>query len=500
MQWDDALGVATAYRRGAAYLAGEAAHRFAPQGGNVDTCIGDAVDLGWKLAATINGWGGPTLLSSYEGERRRRALLDRELLARTRETRRRFRRLSAAGASREFLADVLRQEPPQMDTSGTGLGRRAGLVAGGLAGPVRTPAPPRRRPSPGARPPAIRLSGGDQLFDRFGPQFTLVDLTDDAAGTAAGGLGAGPGHPDDPPDRHRRGGTGRPGRADLVLVRPDQHIAWRTDGAPVRLGRRARRGDRAQAAGPREHVMRCTASAGDARASRKSTRKGQKAMSPTIIEDLHRTVIGRWHTRLADNPSARRNHWQTKVVYFRAATELLSAHPGQPLTWKSVVGAARPRGCRSTFYEVAGAHARHRMIDDLIGDGRSDSIQVALRYLRADPVEQLIDETKVWSFWPYRQDLLSRLLTAGMSQDADAGRPDRVADRLGAAQPALAAALGHSPPACAVEDLTVLSPRAAGRGDARRAGCPTCSATRKRLRDGRPARPDGRPGARHSGG
>jgi hypothetical protein len=180
-------------------------------------------------------------------------------------------------------------------------------------------------------------------------------------------------------------------------------------------------------------------------------------MSPTIIEDLHRTVISRWHTRLADNPSARRNHWQTKVVYFRAASELLSGHPGQPLTWKSVVGAARPRGCRSTFYEVAGAHARHRMVADLIGDGRSDSIQVALRYLRADPVEQLIDETKVWSFWPYRQDLLSRLRTAAMSQEQ---MSDALAESLAVwarRNTELAAALGHSPPACAVEDLTVLS-------------------------------------------
>jgi len=179
-------------------------------------------------------------------------------------------------------------------------------------------------------------------------------------------------------------------------------------------------------------------------------------MSPTIIEDLHRTVIGQWHARLADNPSARRNHWQTKVVYFRAATELLSAHPGQPLTWKSVVGAARPRGCRSTFYEVAGAHARHRMLDDLIGDGRPDSVQIALRYLRNDPVEQLIDETKVWSFWPHRQELLGRMLTTGMSQDR---MEDALAESLTAwarSNTSLAAALGHSPPACAVEDLTVL--------------------------------------------
>jgi 2-polyprenyl-6-methoxyphenol hydroxylase-like FAD-dependent oxidoreductase len=230
VQWDDALGVAAAYRRGAAYLAGESAHRFAPQGGTVDTCIGDAVDLGWKLAATINGWGGPSLLSSYEDERRRRALLDRELLARTRETRRRFRRLSAAGASREFLADVLRQEPPQMDPSGTGLAdgqtpssvvwRDPRVSPGGRCPPVT---------APGARPPAMRLTGGGELFDRFGPQFTLVDLTDDATGTPLVASAKARGIPMTHlavTDAAVRTGW----ENGLVLVRPDQHIAWRTDG------------------------------------------------------------------------------------------------------------------------------------------------------------------------------------------------------------------------------------------------------------------------------
>jgi len=189
----------------------------------------------------------------------------------------------------------------------------------------------------------------------------------------------------------------------------------------------------------------------------------------SAIEDLRHTVIGTWHRRLAGNKSPRRNHWQTKTVYFQAAAELLAAPPGPPLTWKNIVGAARPRGCRSTFYEVAGAHARHRMVGDLIADGRPDSIQIALRYLRADPVEQLIDETKVWSFWPYRQHLLSRRLTAAMSraqqEEALTGAVTAWARQHGP----LAAATGHAPPACAVEDLTVLhegrlaATRAAGR-------------------------------------
>lgn len=175
-----------------------------------------------------------------------------------------------------------------------------------------------------------------------------------------------------------------------------------------------------------------------------------------VIEDLRHTVIGNWHSRLADNKSPRRNHWQTKVIYYQATAELITAQPGNPLTWKSVVAAARPRGCRSTFYEVAGAHARYRMVDDLIADGRPDSMQIALRYLRTDPVEQLIDETKVWSFWPYRQRLIRRQLTAETTcEEMEAALAEALAT-WARRQPALAAAVGHTPPMCAVEDLTVL--------------------------------------------
>jgi len=192
-------------------------------------------------------------------------------------------------------------------------------------------------------------------------------------------------------------------------------------------------------------------------------------MSPTIIEDLHGTVIAEWHARLADNKNPRRNHWQTKTIYFRSAAELLAAHPGQPLTWKSVVAAARPRGNRSTFYEVAGAHARHRMLDDLIGDGRPDSVQLALRYLRSDPVEQLIDETKVWSYWPYRQHLLNRIITTAMTPVQLEEAMTQAVIAWARRNEALAQATGHTPPACAVEDLIVLCQgrlaaiRAAGR-------------------------------------
>ena len=179
-------------------------------------------------------------------------------------------------------------------------------------------------------------------------------------------------------------------------------------------------------------------------------------MTATIIEDLHRTVIGGWHTRLATGGSPRRSHWQTKIIYYRAVTELLTARPTRLLTWKTVVAGARPHGRRSTFYEVAGSHARHRMFDDLIRDGGSDAIQLALRYLREDPVEQLIDETKIWSYWPYREQLLTSGLHAGLTDEQMEEALITTVATWARSNAALAAAVHHSAPACAVEDLMVL--------------------------------------------
>ncbi|MFG1924602.1 FAD-dependent monooxygenase [Cryptosporangium sp. NPDC048952] len=206
-QWDDALAVADRYRAGPVFLVGESAHRFYPLGDNAATSVGDAVDLGWKLAGVLNGWGGAGLLDSYEAERRPRALMDREVVARRLETRRRFGRLVAAGASREYLAGVLRREVAPVDDAGL----------------------------PEGRAPAVRMDDGTQLFDRLGPQFTLVDLTEDEAGRelvlAARRRGIPMAHLV-VTDRAVRTRWNR----RLVLVRPDQHIAWRADSAPSDWG------------------------------------------------------------------------------------------------------------------------------------------------------------------------------------------------------------------------------------------------------------------------
>ena len=70
--WRQNLLLADRYGNGSrVFLAGDAVHLVIPTGGlGMNTGCGDAIDLSWKLAATLAGWGGPNLLASYEIERR----------------------------------------------------------------------------------------------------------------------------------------------------------------------------------------------------------------------------------------------------------------------------------------------------------------------------------------------------------------------------------------------------------------------------------------------
>src|SRR5207248_10133906 len=70
-EWKQNLLLADRYRSGRVFLAGDSAHLVIPTGGlGMNTGVGDAIDLSWKLAATVQGWGGPGVLDSYEIERR----------------------------------------------------------------------------------------------------------------------------------------------------------------------------------------------------------------------------------------------------------------------------------------------------------------------------------------------------------------------------------------------------------------------------------------------
>ena len=69
--WTARMLLAPGYGRDGVFLVGDAAHLNPPWGGHgFNTCIGDAANLAWKIAAALEGWGGPALLGSYELERR----------------------------------------------------------------------------------------------------------------------------------------------------------------------------------------------------------------------------------------------------------------------------------------------------------------------------------------------------------------------------------------------------------------------------------------------
>ena len=72
-KWKQNLLLADGYRKGRVFLAGDSAHLVIPTGGlGMNTGVGDALDLSWKLAATLQGWGGDGLLvlaAEYEDQR-----------------------------------------------------------------------------------------------------------------------------------------------------------------------------------------------------------------------------------------------------------------------------------------------------------------------------------------------------------------------------------------------------------------------------------------------
>ncbi|MFF8281153.1 monooxygenase [Streptomyces albus] len=70
-RFGNATRLAESYRAGRILLAGDAAHiHFPAAGQGLNTGLQDAMNLGWKLAAAVNGWAPPGLLDSYDGERR----------------------------------------------------------------------------------------------------------------------------------------------------------------------------------------------------------------------------------------------------------------------------------------------------------------------------------------------------------------------------------------------------------------------------------------------
>lgn len=233
-RWQPRFVLADRYSEGRVFLAGDAVHQVMPSGGyGMNTGVGDAIDIGWKLAAVINGWAGPRLLDSYEAERRPVAITNRDYSRRHTGVHGAFRELVATGASREELNDYLQANRGENEFDGIEFGYRytASPVVVHAAGHAPAWSEFDYIPStwPGARAPSVMLDDGTALFDHFGLELTLVDFTGNAGSLvdAASARAI--------PMKHlpiAEANVRQVWERDLVLIRPDQHVAWRSNQVP----------------------------------------------------------------------------------------------------------------------------------------------------------------------------------------------------------------------------------------------------------------------------
>lgn len=240
-EWVASRLIADRYRDRRVFLAGDACHVHPPFGGyGMNMGISDGVDLGWKLAAVLQGWAAPALLATYELERKP----VHELV------------MDEAVANHSLLSHQLYSDGLEDDTpAGTALRREAGdriwaakqrefntlgIVLGSRyqSSPAIVPdgsAPPVQRfdayvPSahPGCLAPHAWLADGSSLYDHFGAGFTLLanagaDDQDIGRAVQAAAAAQIPFTVLRAPSRDA---------ADLyaaryALIRPDQHVAWR---------------------------------------------------------------------------------------------------------------------------------------------------------------------------------------------------------------------------------------------------------------------------------
>ncbi len=238
--WTGGLAlVAERYRSGPVFLAGDAAHLFTPLGGlGMNTGIGDVMNLGWKLAAVHQGWAGPRLLDSYEIERRPMGVRNVQLGVRCTQVMDGWalppnfehddERTDAA--RKAFGARIMEEDRPQYLTVGIQLGERyenSPIVwPDGAAEPPDTWDTYTPVERPGARAPHFWLAPQRAAFDDFGPGFTLLDL---GAPDGASAIEAAARMRGVPLKTLRPEPPASLCHSKLVLIRPDQHVAWHGD-------------------------------------------------------------------------------------------------------------------------------------------------------------------------------------------------------------------------------------------------------------------------------
>ncbi len=241
--------VAERYGEGRVLLAGDAVHQLSPTGAlGMNSGVADAVDLGWKLAAVLQGWGGARLIESYDAERRpvgARNVAMATSFYRHNET---FSHQSphlledspaGAQARRELGAMLESTVGGEFRTLGLQIGygyeNSPICVADGSAPPPDDPGTYVPNARPGARAPHVWLKDGRSTLDLFGRGFVLmrfagapdVAAITDAAAARRMPLTTEEIDSDEAAAIYQR---------RLVLVRPDGHVAWRADTVPPDAG------------------------------------------------------------------------------------------------------------------------------------------------------------------------------------------------------------------------------------------------------------------------
>lgn len=239
--------IADRYREGRVFLAGDACHLHSPFGGHgMNQGIGDAVDLGWKLSAALEGWGGEGLLDSYTTERRQahRVIVDSATknvasLSDHFADPDLMKEGAVADEARGRAAEAIeRLKRPEFQSVGLVLGNAYSNSPAIAVEPGPDQAIDVTTYTPSARPghlaPHAWIDADMSLYDLFSDGFTLLRLgaaqEDGETALVAAARKRGIPLAIVAPDAT---GLERLYGARYALVRPDQYVGWRGNALPA---------------------------------------------------------------------------------------------------------------------------------------------------------------------------------------------------------------------------------------------------------------------------
>ena len=235
--------LADRYSAGRVFLIGDACHLHPPFGGfGMNMGVADAVDLGWKLAAVLQDWGGATLLDSYEFERRQahELVLNEAATNHTHLPNNLYQagldEMSPRGAAlRQQVAELIRRtKTDEFYALGVVLGYRYEnspiVVNDAIANDWQQSRDYRPSAAPGCLAPHHWLADGRSLYDLFGSGFTLLVLGNaEGSDIESAERDASRSHVPLTIVRLPDAALAERYRATRALIRPDQHVAWRGD-------------------------------------------------------------------------------------------------------------------------------------------------------------------------------------------------------------------------------------------------------------------------------